>query len=147
MSLRIAYWTHSAEAVKRLGELGKHVKEGLEPGLVPLVELRASQINGCAFCLDMHATQAREAGVSQQKLDCLAAWREVETFTPRERAALAWTEAVTLVADSHVPDEVYAEARAAFDEKELVALTFAIAVINAWNRMAVSMRSGPRARR
>jgi len=117
------------------------VKEsGIEPRLIELVKVRASQINGCAFCLNMHVVEAREAGETDARLHVLAAWHESPYFTERERAALAWTEALTLVADSHVPDEVFAEASAQFSESELAQLTAAIVTINAWNRIAVAYR-------
>lgn len=115
----------------------------LEHPLLELVKTRASQINGCAYCLDMHTKDARAAGETEQRLYALNAWRETPFYTPRERAALAWTEAVTLVSDGGVSDDVYAAAREQFDEKELVDLTWAIAAINAWNRMAISFRAVP----
>jgi AhpD family alkylhydroperoxidase len=113
---------------------------GVEEKIVELIKVRASQINGCAFCLNMHVVEARAAGETDARLHVLAAWHESPAFTPRERAALAWTEALTLVAEGHVPDEVYAEASAAFDEAELAQLTSAIVAINAWNRIAVAYR-------
>jgi AhpD family alkylhydroperoxidase len=116
---------------------------GLEHSLLELVKTRASQINGCAYCLDMHTIDARAAGESEQRLYLLSAWREAPFYSDRERAALAWTEAVTLVGDSHVPDDVYEEARRHFHEEELVNLTWAIVVINGWNRMAVAFRAQP----
>ena len=116
---------------------------GLEHSLLELVKIRASQINGCAFCLAMHTLEARTKGESDTRMHLLAAWHEAPVFTPRERAALAWTEAVTLVADTHVPDDVYAEARAHFTETELVDLTWAIITINGWNRLAVAFRAVP----
>src|SRR6478736_51693 len=112
----------------------------LEPSLLELVRMRASQINGCAYCLDMHSKDARAGGESEQRLYALNAWRETPFFTDRERAALAWTEAVTLVSETHVPDEVYARVAQHFDEAEMVALTFAVVVINSWNRLSVSFR-------
>jgi AhpD family alkylhydroperoxidase len=118
-------------------------KTKLDPSLLELVKMRASQINACAFCLDMHSKDARAAGESEQRLYALNAWRETPFFTDRERAALAWTEAVTLVAESHVPDTVYEEARAQFSEEELVNLTLAIVTINGWNRLSVAFRAVP----
>jgi AhpD family alkylhydroperoxidase len=115
----------------------------LEPSLMELVRMRSSQINGCAYCIDMHSKDARAAGESEQRLYALDAWRETPFFTDRERAALAWTEAVTLVANGHVPDAVYAEARERFSEEELVNLTLAVVAINGWNRLAISFRSVP----
>lgn len=121
--------------------LEKYVKEsGLEAPLLELVRMRASQINGCAYCLDMHSKDARAAGETEQRLYTLNAWRETPFFTDRERAALEWTEAVTAVADSHVPDDVYESARQQFSETELVNLTMAIVAINGWNRILISFR-------
>lgn len=111
---------------------------GLEKSLLDLVKLRASQINGCSFCIDMHTREARERGETEQRLYLVQAWREVPIYTDRERAALAWTEAVTLVAESRVPDDVYDLAHGAFTDEELVGLTLAISVINTWNRFAIS---------
>ena len=108
--------------------------------LFELVKIRASQINGCAYCIDMHTKDARRAGETEQRIYALNAWRETPFFTDRERAALEWTEAVTRVGDTHVPDEVYDRVPAHFSEAELVALTFAVVVINSWNRLAVSFR-------
>lgn len=116
---------------------------GLEEPLLHLIKLRASQINGCAFCLDMHWKDLRAIGENEQKLYSLDAWRECPWYTDRERAALAWTEAVTLVTNGHVPDAVYLEAKAHFTEKELADLTFAIATINAWNRLSIAARTTP----
>src|SRR5579863_6237728 len=116
---------------------------GLEESLMHLVRLRVSQINGCAYCLDMHWKDLRAIGESEQRLYGLDAWRESPYYSQRERAALAWTEAVTRVTDSHVPDEVYEEVRPHSTEKELADLTLAIATINAWNRMAIAARTVP----
>jgi AhpD family alkylhydroperoxidase len=114
---------------------------GLESSLLELVKTRASQINGCAFCIDMHTKDARAHGETEQRLYALSAWREAPFYTDRERAALAWTEAVTLVAETGAPDEVYELARGQFSEKELVDLTFAVVAINGWNRLAVGFRA------
>ncbi len=114
-----------------------------EPSLIELVKMRASQINGCAYCLDMHSKDARAAGETEQRLYALNAWRETPFFTDRERAALEWTEALTLVAEDHVPDEVYEEARKHFAEEELVNLSMAIVSINGWNRLAIAFRAVP----
>jgi len=116
---------------------------GLEEGLLHLIKLRASQINGCAFCLDMHWKDLQAIGETEQRMYSLDAWRECPYYTERERAALAWTEAVTLVANGHVPDAVYEEAKAHFSEKELADLTLAVATINAWNRLAIAGRTTP----
>lgn len=115
----------------------------LEPSLIELVKMRASQINGCAYCIDMHSKDARAEGESEQRLYALSAWRETPFFTDRERAALAWTEAVTLVSEGHVPDDVYEEARQRFSEEELVNLTLAVITINGWNRLAIAFRAVP----
>lgn len=124
--------------------LQRYVDEcGLEKPLLELIKTRASQINGCAYCLDMHTKDARHHGESEQRLYALSAWRETPFYTERERAALAWTEAVTLIADGHAPDELYAEVRQHFTEEELVNLTLAIITINSWNRLAISFRSVP----
>ncbi len=118
-------------------------ESGLERNLLDLVRLRASQINGCAFCLDMHWKDLRAEGENEQRLYSLDAWRETPFYTERERAALAWTEAVTLVTDGHVPDEVYEQACRHFSEKELADLTLAIIAINGWNRLNVAFRTVP----
>ena len=114
---------------------------GLEPSLRELVKIRASQMNGCAYCIDMHTKDARLAGETEQRIYALNAWRETPFFSDRERAALDWTEAVTRVGETHVPDEVFDHARRHFSESELIALTFAVVVINGWNRLAVSFRA------
>jgi AhpD family alkylhydroperoxidase len=121
-------------------ELSSQVEARVERRLFELVKIRASQINGCAYCLDMHTKDARLAGETEQRIYALNAWRETPFFSDRERAALEWTEAVTRVADTHVPDEIYERVKTQFDEAEVVALTFAIVVINSWNRLAVSFR-------
>ena len=115
----------------------------LEPSLLELVRMRASQINGCAYCLDMHSKDARANGETEQRLYALNAWREAPFFTDRERAALAWTESVTQISQDHVPDSLYEEVRQRFSEAELVNLTLAIAAINSWNRLAISFRAVP----
>ncbi|WP_328342671.1 carboxymuconolactone decarboxylase family protein [Streptomyces violaceus] len=116
----------------------------VEPELLELVRIRASQINGCAFCLDMHTRDARAQGETERRLYTLNAWRETPFFTERERAALALTEAVTLVHDGRVPDEVYAEAAEVFDENQIAALIWAATVINAYNRIAIATRMVPK---
>lgn len=141
MKERLNYAAVSPAGYKALLALETHVRQsGLEHKLLELVKTRASQLNGCAFCLDMHTKDARAAGETEQRLYGLSAWREAPYYTERERAALAWTEAVTLVSETHVPDDVYEDVRRYFDEKELVNLTLAIVAINSWNRMAVSFR-------
>lgn len=118
-------------------------QSGLEESLLELVKMRASQINGCAYCLDMHSKDARAAGETEQRLYVLPAWREAPFYSEKERAALAWTEAVTLVSETHVPDDVYELARKQFSDEELVNLTMAIVAINGWNRLEVSFRGVP----
>jgi AhpD family alkylhydroperoxidase len=130
------------DAMKSIMQLETYAQSsGLEPSLIELVKTRASQINGCAYCLHMHTRDARAKGESEERLYLLDAWRESPLYTERERAALAWTEAVTLIAETHVPDEVYEAARRQFDEAELVKLTHLVITINAWNRIAVSFRA------
>jgi len=116
---------------------------GLEPALIELVKIRASQINGCAFCLNMHTADARAQGETEVRLYLLNAWREAPLYSARERAALAWIEALTLVTEGHVPDAVFDEARKHFSEAELAMLTSAIVAINAWNRIAIAYRFAP----
>jgi AhpD family alkylhydroperoxidase len=118
-------------------------QSGLDPVLQELIKVRASQINGCAYCIDMHTKDARAHGETEQRLYALSAWRETPFFTETERAALAYAEAVTRVSETHVPDEVYLETAKHFTESEMVALTFAAVVINSWNRLAISFRSVP----
>jgi AhpD family alkylhydroperoxidase len=120
--------------------LSAEAEASLERPLFELVKIRASQMNGCAYCLDMHTKDARLAGETEQRIYALNAWRETPFFTDRERAALEWTEALTRVADTHMPDELHARVAAQFGEAELVALTFAVVVINGWNRLAISFR-------
>ena len=116
---------------------------GLEGSLIELVKMRASQINGCAFCLDMHSKDARKAGETEQRLYLLNAWHESTLYSPRERAALAWTDALTRVSETHAPDAVFEELRRHFDEKEMADLTTLIAQINSWNRLAIGFRFQP----
>jgi AhpD family alkylhydroperoxidase len=122
-------------------ELFIQTSSGLEPSLIELVKMRASQINGCAFCIDMHSKDARVKGESEQRLYALAAWEEAPFFTDRERAALAWTETITLIAQRHVSDEAYEAAKMHFTDEELVNLTWTAIAINGWNRMAIAFRS------
>jgi AhpD family alkylhydroperoxidase len=116
-------------------------RSGLEPLLLELVELRSSQLNGCAYCLDMHSKDARARGEDEQRLHVLAAWRNAPFYTPRERAALGWSEALTLLPQTGAPDEVYAELELQFSPEEIAALTFQIVAINGWNRLAVGLRT------
>jgi len=142
MDHRFDYRKFSAEPVQAMLALEKYIAAcGLDRRFVHLLKLRASQINGCAFCVDMHSIDARAAGETEQRLYALNAWRETPFYTDRERAALAWVEAITLVAHTHVPDDVYEEVRAHFTEKEIFDLTFVASTINAWNRIAVASRT------
>jgi AhpD family alkylhydroperoxidase len=141
---RMNYQKAAPGGVKALLEMERYLATcGLEQGLMDLVKLRASQINGCAYCIDMHSKDLRANGESEQRLYELDAWQETPFYTERERAALLWTEAVTRVADTHVPDSVYEQVRQQFDEAELVNLTFVIGVINVWNRILISARREP----
>jgi AhpD family alkylhydroperoxidase len=145
MQPRIDSQKFAPQALQAMLAMENYVSKSsrLEPSLVELVRMRASQINGCAYCLDMHSKDARAAGETEQRLYALNAWRETPFFTDRERAALAWTESVTLISHDHVPDSVYEEARQRFTEEELVSLTLAVITINAWNRLAISFRAVP----
>lgn len=141
---RLDYTKISPQGVANLGKLESYLRNsGLESSLLELVKLRASQINGCAFCIDMHTKDARRHGESEQRLYGVTAWRETPFFTDRERAALEWTEAVTEVAKQHASDEVYERVKEHFSEKELVDLTLAIVSINGWNRLAISFKTIP----
>jgi AhpD family alkylhydroperoxidase len=144
MKVRLNY-SHTAPGVyDAMDALDRYIQTcGLERKLVLLIQLRASQINGCAFCLDMHWKDLRAAGEGEQRLYSLDAWRECPYYSTRERAALAWVEAVTLVAEGHVADTVYEEVHQHFTEKELADLTLAIAAINAWNRLSIAARLRP----
>jgi AhpD family alkylhydroperoxidase len=144
MNARINALEYAPEAGKAMLALEKYLAGcGLEPRLLHMLKLRASQINGCAYCIDMHWLDARAHGETERRLYALNAWRESPFYDDRERAALAWIEALTLVADTHVPDAVYEEARRHFDERQLVDLTYLAMTINAWNRLAIAMRSQP----
>jgi AhpD family alkylhydroperoxidase len=145
MESRLEAQKVSPEAYQAMLALEMFVRKSskLAPSLIELVKMRASQINGCAYCIDMHSKDARSAGESEQRLYALNAWRETPFFTAREQAALAWTEAVTLVAEGHVPDAVYEQARQQFSEQELVNLTMAIVTINGWNRLLIAFRAVP----
>ncbi|MEO6911167.1 MAG: carboxymuconolactone decarboxylase family protein [Edaphobacter sp.] len=144
MEERFNFYKAAPDAYKALSGLEAYLHGcGLEEGLLHLIKLRASQINGCAFCLDMHSKDLRAIGETEQRLYTLDAWRECPWYTDRERAALAWTEALTLVTQGHVPDAVYAEARKQFNEKELTDLSIAITTINTWNRLSIASRTTP----
>jgi len=141
MKTRLNPYQAAPDAMNAMLALEKYIQgSGLEPTLVELVKTRASQINGCAFCLHMHTRDARARGETEERLYLLDAWRESSLYTPRERAALEWTEAVTLVAQTHVPDSAYEAAREQFDEAEIVKLTLLVNAINAWNRFAIAFR-------
>ena len=134
----------SPKARAAMAGVERYAREsGLETPLLELVRLRASQINGCAFCIDMHTKDARAEGETEQRLYALSAWHETPFYTDRERAALEWTEALTMVSESHVPDDVYERTCAQFSQDELVSLTMAIVAINGWNRLAVAFRQVP----
>lgn len=138
MQQRLAYSKFAPQGISALRNLQAYINDcGLEPSLLELVKTRASQINGCAYCLDMHTKDARAAGESEQRLYLLSAWRETSFYSARERAALAWTEAITRIAESPVDDPLYEEVRRQFGEKELVDLTLAVVAINSWNRLAI----------
>ena len=144
METRLDFAQAAPGAAKAMLQLETYVRGcGLEPSLLHLVKMRASQLNGCAYCLDMHSQDARAAGETEQRLYVLDAWREAPFYDARERAALGWTEAVTLVGEGHVPADVYAVARESFTDEELVNLTLAVVAINGWNRLAIAFRSPP----
>jgi len=144
MQQRINYKHAAPEVVRAMARLEAAVHESaIEPSLLELVKMRASQINGCTFCIDMHSKDAMAAGETVQRLLVLDAWREAPFYSDRERAALAWTEAVTLIHEGGVPDEVYREALAMFGEKDLVSLTLAVVAINGWNRLSIAFQMPP----
>lgn len=142
---RIDYTAINPRAIRGLMVVNNHVTS-IDGKLRALVELRISQINGCVYCVDLHAAQARDEGESQQRLDCVAAWRECPFFGDNERAALAWAEAVTLLADTRAPDDLYDDLQKHFSEQQVVDLTLIVSLMNAWNRLAVSFRHLPDAR-
>lgn len=144
MEPRIDYKQAPHGAVQAMSALDTYVRHSdLDPQLVELVKMRASMINGCAYCIDMHSKDARARGESEQRLYALSAWHETPFFSDRERAALEWTEALTLVSQTHVPDEVYERVRQHFSEVELITLTMAVNAINSWNRVAIAFRAVP----
>ena len=144
MTQRLDYYKASREATSAMVSLEKAVGQfGLDVKLLELMRLRASQINGCAYCVDHHVTEATKAGESARRLHSVMVWREVPFFTPRERAALAWTESLTRLADTHAADEDYALVREQFSDKEIVDLTVAIIAVNGWNRLGVGFRRSP----
>jgi len=144
MKSRLTYRTIDQAAYKALIGMEDYVEQcGLEVSLLDLVRLRASQINGCAYCLDMHTKDARASGETEQRLYLLSAWEEAPMFTEREKAALAWTEAVTVLTEGHVSDAVFERVRPHFTDQELISLTMSVVTINSWNRMSVAFRSVP----
>ncbi len=144
MAPRLDFSTLSSDAYHALLLLERHVRaSGLEPGLLHLIKLRASYINGCAYCVDMHTKDARLHGETEQRLFAVPVWHETPFFSERERAALLWTETVTNIGQSGAPDDIYARVRAQFSDAELVNLTMAIVAINGWNRLAISFRAEP----
>jgi len=144
MERTVNYMKVLPEGMKIINALDRYSQNsGLEPSLLDLIKLRASQINGCAYCVDMHSKDARTGGETEQRLYSLSVWRETPYYTDRERAALAFTEAVTLIADKHVPDEVYEQAHLQFSDKELVKLMIGIVIINTWNRFAITFHDEP----
>ena len=144
MKPRMNFYQAAPETVNALMALENQVtSSGLEQSLIELVKTRASQINGCAYCINMHTQDARKHGETEQRLYLLNAWQESPVYTDRERAALAWTDAVTRISETHAPDDVYQQVRAQFSEAETVNLTMLIGTINAWNRLAISFRAMP----
>jgi AhpD family alkylhydroperoxidase len=142
MKPRMNFYQAAPDTIKALSALEAQIAgSGLEKSLIELVKTRASQINGCAFCINMHTQDARKQGETEQRLYLLNAWRESPLYTDRERAALAWTEAVTLIAETHAPDDLYEAVRAQFSESETVNLTMLIGAINAGNRLAIAFRA------
>jgi AhpD family alkylhydroperoxidase len=141
---RLDYGSISPDAMKAMNGLERAVRaSGIERSLLELIKLRASQLNGCAYCVDMHTKDARANGETEQRLYALTVWQETPFYTERERAALLWTENLTLISETHVPDAVFEEVRKQFSDKELVDLTLAVSLINAWNRFGISFRDVP----
>jgi AhpD family alkylhydroperoxidase len=144
--VRLKYWKIAPEGVSKLRELEHYLNSdsGLDHTLLELVKVRASLLNGCEYCIEVHTAELRKAGVSEAKINEVAEWRGSQAFTKRERAALSWTEVVTNIQDGHAPDVVYEEVRAVFSEVETANLTLAISTINAWNRLSIALgaRSG-----
>lgn len=141
MKARLNAYNAAPDALKAMMTLETYVQNcGLEKSLIHLVKMRASQINHCAYCLDMHSREARKDGETEQRLYVLPAWRETKLFSDRERSALAWTESLTLISQTQAPDDVYEEAHAQFNDKELTNLTMLIGAINTWNRLAIGFR-------
>jgi AhpD family alkylhydroperoxidase len=144
MEPRLDYRQFDPAPLQAMLALEKYIAGcGLDHKFLHMLKLRASQINGCAYCIDMHSLDARAAGETEQRLYALDAWRETPFYSDRERAALGWVEAVTLVAHTHVPDSVFEEMKAHFTEKEIVDITYVVTTINAWNRLAIALRAVP----
>ncbi|SEA91902.1 carboxymuconolactone decarboxylase family protein [Paraburkholderia sartisoli] len=144
MTSRLDFYSANPHAIKAVLALEERIgKSGIEKSLAELVRLRASQINGCAYCVDMHVADARKGGETERRLATVVVWRETPFFTDRERAALEWTEALTLVARDHVPDAVWEAVRPHFSDEEIVDLTLLINAINTWNRFAIGFRKTP----
>ncbi len=144
MKERIDYQKFAHEALHSLLGMERYLATcGIDHKLLQLVKLRASQVNGCAYCIDMHSKDARAAGETEQRLYALNAWRETPFYSERERTALEWTETLTRISQTHAPDDVFERLRGSFSEKEIVDLTYAIATINTWNRLAIAVRAVP----
>jgi AhpD family alkylhydroperoxidase len=145
MKTRLNQYVAAPEAINAMMNLQAYVNGcGLEHSLMELVKIRASQINGCAFCLDMHTRDARAAGESEQRIYLLDAWEESPVYSDRERAALLWTETLTRISENHAPDDVWEQVRAQFTDRELVDLSVTIGIINTWNRLAIGFRALPK---
>ena len=140
MTQRLSFMTKKNGGIDALTAVEMWIAKSFDPKLLTLIEVRVSQINGCAYCLHMHRHEALKLGESEDRLLLLDAWHESQLYTPRERAALAWAESLTRIAKTHAPDDVYEQARAAFSEDELLTLSIGIAMINAWNRLAIGFR-------
>jgi AhpD family alkylhydroperoxidase len=144
MEPRLNAYKAAPDAIRALATLESTVKTlGIDARLLDLIKLRASQINGCAYCVDMHAGELRKTGETERRIDALSVWRDTPFFTGRERAALAWTEAITRLSETHAPDEDYEMLKSEFSEREMVNITLAIATINSWNRISVGFRTMP----
>jgi AhpD family alkylhydroperoxidase len=144
MQSRLDFPKVSPQAVQAMLGLEAHLnRTSLDPSLRDLLKMRASQLNGCAYCIDMHSKDLRAGGESEQRLYLLDAWREAPLYTPRERAALAWTEAVTRISETHAPDAAFEALKPQFSEQEIVDLTVLIGMINLWNRLSIGFRSQP----
>jgi|SRR6185437_14736143 len=144
MESRLNNYEAASDAIKALSTLEATVRTlGIDHRLLGLIKLRASQINGCAYCVDMHAAELRKAGETERRMDALCVWRDTPFFTVRERAVLAWTEAVTRISETHAPDEDYEALKREFSERERANITLAIATINCWNRVSIAFRKMP----